>query len=221
LKKPKKLKKIGNAAIVSPNEIMNTVRTQCLSCGVPLEVPQSFNNAICAACGTAYEVRRYKGTISLTPLEPEPIRSVPRSFDLEDESIFNPIDARLAELDEAIEEVGTQIEIIRSREQAAPLQFGCAVFSAFTAVIVVIAFFMPFGREYFGGWIFYLSLGIVIVLAAMRLRRRLASREELGRYREERQELQSILAELETERGHLLKLKLHLNEESEFTSDND
>lgn len=200
---------------------MNTVRTQCPSCGVPLDVPDAFDNAICAACGTAYEVRRYKGTISLSPMEPGAISSGPRSFDLDDEIGFSPVDARLAELEEAVEEVSTEIEVIRSREQAAPLQFGCAVFSAFMAVVVVIALFMPFGREYFGGWVFYLTLIVVLVVAASRLRRRLASREELFRCKEEREQLQSILAELETERDHLLKLKLHLNTEDEFIEEND
>lgn len=193
---------------------MNSIRTQCPACGVPLEVPQSFDSAICAACGTSYEVRRYKGTINLSPLEPGPMRSVPQSFETEDWAGYSLLDARLEELDEAIEEVGTQIEIIRSREQAAPLQFGCAMFSAFTAVLVVIVLFMPFGREYFGGWIFYLVLGVVIALAIMRLRRRLASRTELAKYREEREQLQSILGELETERHRLLELKSENREEN-------
>lgn len=198
---------------------MNSIRTQCPACGVPLEIPQSFDTAICAACGTSYEVRRHKGTINLSPLEPGHMRSVPRSFDLEDQTGYSLLDARLEELEEAIEEVGTQIEIIRSKEQAAPLQFGCAIFSAFTAVLAVIALFMPLGREYFGGWIFYLTVIVVLALAAMRLRRRLASREELVKYQEEREQLQSILAELETERGHLMRLKLHLSEDNEYTSE--
>jgi hypothetical protein len=201
---------------------MNSIRTQCPACGVPLEVPQSFDSAICAACGTSYEVRRYKGTINLSPLEPGPMRSLPGSFDSEELAGYSLLDKRLEELDEAIEEVGTEIETIRSREQAAPLQFGCAMFSAFTAVLAVIAIFMPLGREYFGGWIFYLTLGIVIFLAVTRLRKRLASRAELVKYREDREHLQSILAELETERGHLMSLKLHLSSDNEYTSeDND
>lgn len=184
-------------------------------------MPDSFDNAICAACGTAYEVRRYKGTINLSPLDPEPIRQAPRFLDSDEGIGYSPVDARLAELDEVIEEVQTQIEIIRSREQAAPLQFGCAIFSAFTAALAVIVLFMPLGREYFGGWIFYLTLGVVIILAVMRLRRRLASREEIQKYREEREQLQAILAEMETERGQLLKLRSHLNKESDLISEDE
>jgi hypothetical protein len=173
---------------------MDTIKTRCPECGKDLDLPRDFRNVICSRCGAAYRVREYKGAINLSAIEDEI-------------DGLDPIEARLIELEELIEEAGSQIEAIRGREKGAPLQMGCALFSVFVMALAVIAAFMPLGREYFGGWLFYLALAAVLALGIMSVRRRLAKPEQLDELRRDRVQLEAALEELEAERSGLLELK--------------
>jgi membrane protein implicated in regulation of membrane protease activity len=96
---------------------------------------------------------------------------------------------------------------LKSREQSAPLQKGCSFFGLFMLVITVIALFMPLGRKYFGNWLFYLSLAVIVVLGVRRIQRRLQSPAQLKQLSEQRLELENGLTQLEAERSRVLKLK--------------
>lgn len=114
---------------------------------------------------------------------------------------------RLAELDELIQEIVSQIEAIRGREKGVPLQMGCALFSLFVMAIIVITIFMPLGREYFGGWLFYIALALALVFGFMRVRRRFADPQQLEEMRQDRARLESALEELVSSRASLIELK--------------
>ena len=106
-----------------------------------------------------------------------------------------------------IEDLSEQVEVIRSKEQGAPLQVGCAVFGVFTLVLLVLAFFMTIARPLFGEWVFYLTLLAVVLLGAKRVQRKLATRREVEQLREERREREIALADLEQERDRLRSLR--------------
>ncbi|MCI0489714.1 MAG: hypothetical protein L0229_24255 [Blastocatellia bacterium] len=186
---------------------MDIVRTVCLSCKSALEFPRDFDNVVCPNCGAAYQVREYKGAVNLTALEAEPDRLRPPESGPNGSGGLAAVDLRLAELDELIEAVGSEIEVIKSREQAGPLQAGCAFFGIFGMVLVVLAFFMTVGRTYFGGWLFYLSLAAVILVGLMRMRSRVAAFAQAEQLRDERIRLESGLAQMEEDRDHLERLK--------------
>jgi DNA repair exonuclease SbcCD ATPase subunit len=153
----------------------------------------------------AFQVREYKGTINLSP--------APRSPELsssEPEDAMEVIEARLSELDELMAEVGAEIEILKSRQQSAPLQKGCSFFGLFVLVITIIVLFMPLGRKYFGNWLFYLALAAVVIVGIRRIRRRLQSPAQLEQLSDERLQLETGLAELEAERSRVIKLKEEL-----------
>lgn len=114
-----------------------------------------------------------------------------------------PLD-HLAELDQQIEEVGSDIQELKSREQGAPLQIGCALFGVFGLVIVVLALFATVARSLFGSWLFYFALAAVILLGLWRMRRKLISMERLAELRNERIQLELRLVQLEDERAAIL-----------------
>lgn len=184
---------------------MEIIKTICPHCREPLEFPDDFDNVICAFCGSAFTVREYKGTISLSATgrsaEPSP------SGADEAEQSMAVIESRLSELDDLIAEVGSEIENLKSKEQSAPLQKGCSFFGLFMLVITVIALFMPLGRKYFGNWLFYLSLAVIVLLGIRRIQQRLQSPAQLKQLSEQRLELEEGLAQLEAERSRVLKLK--------------
>src|SRR5262249_31801500 len=155
------------------------VVSRCPECGNRLEIPREFQNVICADCGSAYLVNRSGGALSLTPVEPRTM-----SPDAGAEEF-------LAKYDEEIGEVRTELEAVRSREQGVPLGTGCALFGLFGVAIVVLAFFVTIGRSYFGGWIFYLALAAVLILAIRRVRARLMTPSQLRALRERRAELET------------------------------
>jgi hypothetical protein len=108
--------------------------------------------------------------------------------------------ALLETLNEQMDQLRAEIESLRSREQGVPLEAGCALFGVFGLVIVVLAVFVTIGKSYFGGWPFFLVLGIVLVLALHRIRARLTTRGQLRALRDRRSELESGLALMEAER---------------------
>ena len=179
---------------------MEIIKTSCEACGGPLEFPRDFDNVICAACGAAFRVRRYKEAINLVAVDQDDEGASLRAG-------FAEVESRLAGLGEMIEDLTAQVEVIRGKEQDAPLQMGCALFGIFGLVLLVIAFFMTVARGYFGEWPFYLSLLVVVMLGAKRLRRKRTSRAEVERLRQERQQREIALADLEDERARLEALR--------------
>jgi hypothetical protein len=191
---------------------MDIVKTNCPKCGRALEFPRDFDNVTCSRCATAYYVRRYGGALSLSPIDAAGASGRAESNGAGGREA---IEARLDELDEEISELSSNIEEIRSKEQGAPLQLGCALFGLCGLVLLVFAFFMTVGRSYFGGWLFYLSLAAVVALALVRMRRRLASPEHLDDLRSRRATLEDALAELESERDRLKELKESITTEGD------
>jgi LSD1 subclass zinc finger protein len=184
---------------------MEILKTNCPQCHTPLEFPRDFDNVICAFCGAAFNVREYKGTINLSAAG-HGSELLPSGAD-ETEDRMAIIEARLGELDELIQEVGAEIEVLKSKEKSTPLQKGCSFFGLFLLVLTVIALFMPLGRKYFGNWLFYLALAVVILLGISRIRRKLDSPEQLEQLSQQRLELENGLTQLEAERSRVLKLK--------------
>ena len=117
------------------------------------------------------------------------------------------VESRLAELDELISEAGAEVEALKSRELSAPLQTGCSFFGLFMLVIIVIAAFMPLGRKYFGNWLFYLAIALVILLGLQRIRRKQTSPAQIEQFRAERLNVEADLAQLEAEREYVRSLK--------------
>ena len=186
---------------------MDLIKTTCPACGLPLELPRDFDNVICASCGTAFQVRRHKEAINLLEIERRAERASPLSPEPNGGSRLKALDLRLEGLDEEIQALGAEVEAVRSREQAAPLQAGCAFFGVFLAVIFLLAFFATVARSYFGGWFFYLSLAAVLLFSLFRMRGKLVHPEHLERLRRERAQMEEALARLESERDGLRELR--------------
>lgn len=184
---------------------MEIVKTNCPQCKKPLEFPRDFDNVICAFCGAAFQVREYKGAISLSATGQS--AALLSSGADEADDAMTVIEAKLTQLDDLIAEVGSEIEDLKSKEQSAPLQKGCSFFGLFLLVITVIALFMPLGRKYFGNWLFYLALAVIIFIGLARIRRKLQSPAQLEQISQERLHLEAGLAQLESERSRVLKLK--------------
>ena len=186
---------------------MSVISTYCPRCRRPLEIPAEFDNVICPACATAYWIRRSRGAISLSEKWPE-------TEDLRrGENAVAVVESRLAEIDELIEETESEIEILRSREQSAPLQKGCALFGLFWTVIIVIALFMLLGRSYFGGWMFFGAVAFVILLGLARMRRKLVGAVHPQELRRDRMQIEDGLAQLRAERDRIQRLKATLSPE--------
>lgn len=186
---------------------MEIVKTKCPVCEWALEFPRDFDNVTCGICGSAFQVREYKGNLNLALLGEDR----PAPADLEEADAAALIEARLKELDEDIARVGEEVEVLRSNEQVAPLQIGCAFFGMFGFLLLVLAFFATVGRSLFGTWLFYLSLATVVLLSAARLRKKITRREQIDYFREERDKLEEAIKELEAERGRVLRLKQKLS----------
>jgi hypothetical protein len=112
-----------------------------------------------------------------------------------------------------MEEVEMEIAALRSREQSAPLQMGCAFFGLFMTIIVVSALFMLLGKSYFGSWMFYASIAAVILLGLTRIRRKLVGPLQREKLRQDRLLIEDSLAQLEAERDRIQKLKAFLGSE--------
>ena len=183
---------------------MSTLTTFCPRCQRSLEIPMDFDSVICSGCATAYSIRRNRNAISL--LEVRPNTEEPRR----NRDAIAVIDSRLAEIEEFIEEAESEIESLRSSEQSAPLQKGCAFFGLFTMVMVVIVLFMLLGKGYFGSWMFFSAVAVVILLGLARMRRKLAGPAQLEGLREDRRAVEKGLDELHAERDRVLRLKMSL-----------
>lgn len=185
---------------------MEPINVNCPKCETRLEIPPNRTRVICPRCGSPYETRdlgtagRFEGKPWSGAFEPEEV-----------------VSTRLIELDEMFEELQAEIESLRSRELSAPLQIGCSFFSLFIAVMVVLAASMLLGRSYFGSWIFYLCLAVVISLGVARLRRKMRTRVPSDEIRRERVQLEKTLSEVLGERSRVQELRTSLisHDESE------
>jgi hypothetical protein len=109
----------------------------------------------------------------------------------------------LAELEGALEEKREEIEDVRARELSGPLQLGCALFGLFGIVLATIVAFILVAKDYFGGWLFYLCLGVAISLWVVRVRRNLAKRVPSVQLQLHRRRLEAEFAELEAKAARL------------------
>ena len=187
--------------VESSSEHMDIIKTNCPECASLLEFPKDFDSVICAKCGASFQIRTYKDAINLS------LKDQTTSTEMDETEALAVVDARLAELDELISEAGAEVEALKSRELSVPLQTGCSFFGLFMLVIIVIAAFMPFGRKYFGNWLFYLAIALVILLGLQRIRRKQTSPAQIEEFRAERLNIEAGLAQLETEREYVRSLK--------------
>jgi len=183
---------------------MSAISTYCPRCQRSLEIPADFDNVICAGCATGYWIRRHLGAINLSEMWPD----VDDSRRAENAAAL--VESRLADIAELIEEAESEIEGFRSREQSAPLQKGCAFFGLITAVILVMVVFMLVGRQYFGGWLFFGAMALVILLSLLRIRRKLAGSTQLEDFRRHRTEAEAELGQLRSEQARLERLRSSL-----------
>lgn len=196
--------KIFPIATIVLGSHMSAISTYCLRCQRSLDIPHEFDNVICPGCATAYWIRRHGDLINLSEMWPD-------SADLRrGENAAAVIESRLAEIDELMEEAEAEIAILRSREQSGPLQKGCAFFGLFMMVITVIALFMLVGKGYVGGWLFWASVSVVILLGLARIRRKLVSSTQLEESRQDRLQVEEGLAQLKGERDRIQELKASL-----------
>ena len=186
---------------------MNIIETNCPACASPLEFPNDFDNVICPKCGTAFQVREYKGVINLSRKDQT---TSPLTIEMDEAEARAVVELKLEELDDLISEAGSEIEALKSREQGGPLQMGCSFFGLFVFVMAVIIAFMPLGRRYFGNWMFYLALALVILLGFRRMRRKKASPEQIEQLRTERLRLEEGLRQLEAERARIRNLQARI-----------
>ena len=188
---------------------MNIVKTICPECEAPLEFPADFDNVVCSGCGATHQVRDHNGALSLRVVRTGAVdwedQSHARHAAANDESATSIDGAGLAELDELIAEVESDIEAVRAREQSGPLRIGCAAFGVFGLVLAVIVGFMLVGRSLVGGWVFYLALALVIILGVARVGRKLKSQVPASELRADRLRLEEALAGLEFERARLTR----------------
>jgi len=182
---------IGEAEVV-------LLDADCPRCETNLRPGPNQRRIVCPRCGSIWLTSQLAGS------EDQERPPVPLN---EDSSPEAAAESRLADLEEAILQHREEIEALRSRELSSPLQLGCSFFGLFFAVLLVIAVFMLLGRAYFGGWIFYACLTVVILLAVFRIRKRLIKSVPASNLRSDREILEHDLNELEAEHqriSHLL-----------------
>jgi len=184
---------------------MSAISTYCPRCQRPLEIPYEFDNVICPGCATHYWIRRHDDLINLSEMWPDTADS------RRGENAAAVIESRLAQIDELIEAAKSEIESLRSREQSAPLQRGCAFFGLFMSVIVVIALFMLVGRGYVGSWLFYASIAAVILLSLARIRQKRVGSQQRDELRLDRLRIQTGLTQLQAERDRIQALEANLS----------
>jgi hypothetical protein len=187
---------------------MSVVKSSCPKCGSLIEIPSDLESIVCSACGTLYAVRRLEGSIGLATSPPKTEMTGADSHESRDSEIgrFMAMTDRLALIEEDIESVSNDLELIKSKEQGAPLQFGCAVFGLFGFIVLAMAFFATVGRSFFGGWLFYLAVAAILILSIKGLSKKLmgpAERRALGL---RRSRLETILEELHADRDRLTTL---------------
>src|SRR5262245_5296339 len=184
---------------------MKPIKTICPACGNSLEFDADAETVICAACSETFRVVRGEGGVALAAIAPRP--ALPPSPEDFAAASIPLIEQRLAEVDELLVEAEAEIEAVRSREQSGPLRIGCSVFAIFFTILLAIVLFGLAGREYVGGWLFYIAVALIIIVGVYRIRAKLAGREELERLRQVREEVETATAGLQAERDRLAELK--------------
>jgi hypothetical protein len=179
---------------------MGATQPVCPACGSNLGLPNNGSSLMCPKCGPdpstpSPPCHQNAGIGNLSELQ----RQVPSGAPTGAQEL-------LAELDEKIGDLASDIEALRSREQGAPLELGCALFGIFGLVILVLAFFATVGRVYFGGSLFYIVLTITILAGFYRFAPKLIARSELPGITRKRTEMEATLARLRTERERLKSL---------------
>jgi hypothetical protein len=191
---------------------MEIIKTNCPACTVPLEFPNDSDTVICGVCSASYQVRNYKGTISLSVIgKDDQALLLP-----EDANNPDAIETILAELSEDIERVSEEVDVLRANERTAPLQLGCSFFGMIGVLLLVIAIFVTLGKNYFGGWLFWLVFGFVIVISLSRMRKKLMSRDKIEYYKSERARLETVLEQLQSERARLENLQASPDTDDKF-----
>ncbi len=180
---------------------MKIVKTICPECSASLEFPSDFDTVVCSGCGATHQVRDHNGAIGLRVIRTSPVAREDQSQ--ASQSVINIDQPSLAELDELISEIETDIEAIRAREQSGPLQLGCAAFGVFGLVLMVIVIFMLAGRSLVGGWVFYVALALVTLLGVVRVRAKLKDQIPVSALRADRLRLEEMLDELQRDRSRL------------------
>src|SRR5262249_15072108 len=182
---------------------MGATKSTCSACGSELGPPHNGSTIVCPDFGTT----RNPGVSSASePSYKAP--DSPPSMPLE-LSAAKPEGAEelLIELDEKIDELVSEIEALRIREQSAPLELGCALFGAFCVIIIVLAVFATVARSYFGGWLFYLVLALAVLAGLYRIAPRIIGRAELPRLARKRSEIEATLERLRAERKRVESLE--------------
>lgn len=169
----------------------------CPRCETNLRPGPNQRRIVCPRCGSIWLTSQL--AVSYDP-DSAPI---PLNEDMSPEAVA---ESRLADLEEAILQHREEIEALRSRELSSPLQLGCSFFGLFFAVLLVIAVFMLLGRAYFGGWIFYACLTVVVLLAVYRIRNRLIESVPSSNLRSDREILEHDLNDLEAEYQRISRL---------------
>lgn len=159
---------------------------------------------ICPRCGSSYDAAGLRRALDFNEEE---------SVDDLGETPLAIVESRLSELDGLMAEARAEIEALRSRELSAPLQLGCSFFGVFFAVTIVLAVFMLLGKSYFGSWLFYLCLALIVAAGALRLRRKLAGRAPREQLRLERLDLEEGLARLQSEHDRISQLRSQLSQD--------
>jgi hypothetical protein len=190
----------------SKDNFFASIKSSCPGCLGQIEIPATLGTLICSACGAAFHVRRLDGSVSLSPITvPEKPGGTKFEEAEQDNRIgqFLAMTDRLSLIEEDIDSISSDIELIRSKEQGAPLQLGCALFGMFGVVVIVLGVFSTVGRALFGGWLFYLCLAAVLLVAIKRLGKKLMSPVERRSLAARRARLQSLLEELLGERDRI------------------
>jgi hypothetical protein len=185
---------------------MDGIKSSCPRCGNMIEISSDLDSIICSACGVAYTVRRMEGSIGLAASRSDSERAETQPGVMtKDGEIgrFMAVTDRLALVEEDIESVTSDIELIRSKEQGAPLQLGCALFGVFALVVLVLGFFATVGKSLFGGWFFYLSIVAVALASLKGLSKRLMGPAERRALGVRKARLEGILKDLSTEQQSL------------------
>src|SRR5262245_25711012 len=181
---------------------MGARKSTCSACGSDLGFPHNGSAIACPTCGAIHN----PDISSESELSGKPADSL---LSVSVMAGVTPEEAQelLAELDEKIDELASEIETLRIREQGAPLELGCALFGIFCLIIVVLAMFATFARAYFGGWLFYLVLAIAVAAGLYRIAPKIIGRAELPRLARKRAEIEATLARLRTERKRIESLE--------------
>lgn len=186
---------------------MNVILTLCPRCRSSLEIPPEFDNVICRGCSTSYWILRHGDALSLSEIWPA---------DEDTQRAGNSVlDRSLAEIEVLLEEAESERDVLKSKEQSAPLQMGCAFFGLFMMIILLIALFMFLGKEYVGSWAFYTAIAGVLLLGVARIRRKVIGPARREKLQCDRILIEDRLAELQTERRRLRILSdtVHLDED--------